>query len=145
MDTNKTKDNVKTQRDLAEICNHPTLEFTDSGGKLWAPFCHKRKDIKEVLRWIKKLKFPDGYTVGLKRVVNLNHGDSNRCTSYRRNLIHMTRARSWQAIHGNISTWLNRVDRFTPPEKKGSGPDPQHASWPIHGSLLVSLPKVQLK
>jgi hypothetical protein len=56
----KTKDNVKVGRDLAEIYNHPTFELTESGGKPLTPFCLKLKDRKEVLRWIKKLKFPDG-------------------------------------------------------------------------------------
>jgi hypothetical protein len=29
----KSKDNIKAQKDLAELCNHPTLELTKSGGK----------------------------------------------------------------------------------------------------------------
>jgi hypothetical protein len=67
----KIKDNDKAQRDLAEICNRPTLELTESGDKLCAPFFLKLKDKKEVLRWMKKLKFSDGYAAGLKRCVNV--------------------------------------------------------------------------
>jgi hypothetical protein len=69
--SDKTKDNVKARRDMAKICNRPTLELTPSGGKPRAPFCVKPKDRKELFRWMKKLKFPDGYAAGLKRAVNL--------------------------------------------------------------------------
>ncbi|WVZ83462.1 hypothetical protein U9M48_030607 [Paspalum notatum var. saurae] len=31
--SDKTKDNIKARKDLAKICNHPTLELTPSGGK----------------------------------------------------------------------------------------------------------------
>jgi hypothetical protein len=34
--TNKTKDNKKVRRDLAQFCNWPTLELTTSGS------CHVR-------------------------------------------------------------------------------------------------------
>jgi hypothetical protein len=37
------------------------------GGKPRAPFCLEVKDRKEVMRWMKRLKFPDGYAAGLKR------------------------------------------------------------------------------
>jgi hypothetical protein len=32
------------------------------------------KDRKEVMRWMKRLKFPDGYATGLKRCVNVKAG-----------------------------------------------------------------------
>jgi hypothetical protein len=34
----KSKDNIKGQKDLAELCNRPTLELTKSGGKPHASF-----------------------------------------------------------------------------------------------------------
>jgi hypothetical protein len=37
----KTKDNRKTQRDLAELCDHPSLELKVNGGKPCASFCLK--------------------------------------------------------------------------------------------------------
>jgi hypothetical protein len=37
----KTKDNMKAQRDLAELCNHPSLELKVNGGKPCASFCLK--------------------------------------------------------------------------------------------------------
>ena len=58
--SDKTKDNIKARRDLAVLCNRPTLELSESGGKLHASFCLKPKEKKEVMRWLKKLKFPDG-------------------------------------------------------------------------------------
>jgi hypothetical protein len=42
----KTKDNLKARRDLAQICNGPTLELTDRGTKLHASFCLKPKERK---------------------------------------------------------------------------------------------------
>jgi hypothetical protein len=41
--TGKTKDNLNTRRNLAQICNRPTLELIDKGGK---PFCLKPKERK---------------------------------------------------------------------------------------------------
>jgi hypothetical protein len=64
--TGKTKDNFKTRRDIAHICNRPSLELDERGGKPRAPFCLKVKDIKEVMRWMKILKFPNDYAIGLK-------------------------------------------------------------------------------
>jgi hypothetical protein len=67
----KTKDNFKARRDIADICNLPSLELNERGGKRRAPFCLKVKDRKEVMRWMKRLKFPDGYAAGVKRCVNV--------------------------------------------------------------------------
>jgi hypothetical protein len=72
--TDKTKDNQKAEKDLAQLCNRPTLELKSSGGKLHVPFCLKPKEIKEVLIWLQNLKFPDGYVVGFRRAVNLESG-----------------------------------------------------------------------
>jgi hypothetical protein len=72
--TDKTKDNQKVEKDLAQLCNRTTLELKSSGGKLHAPFCLKPKEIKEVLIWLQNLKFPDGYIVGFRRAVNLKSG-----------------------------------------------------------------------
>jgi hypothetical protein len=37
----KTKYNMKAQHDLAELCNHPSLELKVNGGKPCASFCLK--------------------------------------------------------------------------------------------------------
>jgi hypothetical protein len=52
--TDKTKDNHKVRKDLALLCNRPSLELKSCGGKPRAPFCLKARDIKEVLIWLKK-------------------------------------------------------------------------------------------
>jgi hypothetical protein len=70
--TNKTKDNHKAKKDLTLICNRPSLELKSHGGKPRAPFCLKARDRKEVLIWLKNLKFPDGYAAGFRRAVNLD-------------------------------------------------------------------------
>ena len=72
--TGKTKDNIKARKDLAELCNRPTLELSESGGKPRASFCLKPKQRKEVMAWMKRLKFPDGYAAGLRRSVNETTG-----------------------------------------------------------------------
>jgi hypothetical protein len=72
--TDKTKDNHKARKDLALICNRPSLELKSRGGKPRAPFCLKARDRKEVLIWLKNLKFPDGYAASFRRVVNLATG-----------------------------------------------------------------------
>jgi hypothetical protein len=51
--TSKIKDNFKAQRDIANVCNRPSLELDERGGKPRAPFCLKVKDRKEVMRWMK--------------------------------------------------------------------------------------------
>jgi hypothetical protein len=73
----KTKDNHKARRDLAQICNQPTLELTDRGGKPRAPFCLKPKDRNEVMSWMQDLKFPHDYATGLRRAINLETGKIN--------------------------------------------------------------------
>jgi hypothetical protein len=72
--TDKTKDNHKARIDLALLCNRPTLELKSHGDKPRAPFCFKARDRKEVLIWLKNLKFPDGYAAGFRRAVNLDTG-----------------------------------------------------------------------
>jgi hypothetical protein len=37
----KRKDNKKARQDLAELCNHPSLELKVNGGKPHASFCLK--------------------------------------------------------------------------------------------------------
>jgi hypothetical protein len=67
--TDRTKDNVKARKDLAQICNRPSLELIESGGEPRAAFCLKSKQKKEVMKWLKNLKFPDGYAAGFRRAV----------------------------------------------------------------------------
>jgi hypothetical protein len=68
----KIKDNHKTRNDLTLLCNWLSLELKSHGGKPRVPFCLKARDRKEVLIWLKNLKFPDGYAVSFRRGVNLD-------------------------------------------------------------------------
>jgi hypothetical protein len=70
----KTKDGPKARRDLAKICNQPTMVLNGNDKPPRALFCLTPKDKIEVMTWMKKLKFTDGYTAGLKRAVNLKTG-----------------------------------------------------------------------
>ena len=56
------------------LCDRPTQVLNDNGRPPRALFCLTSKDKIEVMRWMKKIKFPDGYAAGLKRAVNLKTG-----------------------------------------------------------------------
>jgi hypothetical protein len=68
--TGFSKDNVIARKDLAALCNHPSLEPTiNARGNLKrprAPYCLKLAERKEILRWLKKLKFLDCYASNIK-------------------------------------------------------------------------------
>jgi hypothetical protein len=70
----KMKDDMKARQDLAELCNRPSHEFKVNGGKPHASFCLKHKKRKEVMRWMKGLKFPDGYVACLRHSMNMTTG-----------------------------------------------------------------------
>jgi hypothetical protein len=72
--TDKIKNNHKARKDLALLYNRPSLELKSRVGKPRAPFCLKARDRKEVLIWLKNLKFLDAYVVGFRRAVNLDTG-----------------------------------------------------------------------
>jgi hypothetical protein len=68
----KTKDNVMARVDLAILCDRPNLEMKPPDrGKTWrrpkANFVLTKPQRREVLDWIKKLMFPDGYASNLSR------------------------------------------------------------------------------
>jgi hypothetical protein len=60
-----SKENISTRKDLAALCNCPSLEAKrNAKGNLKrprAPCCLKLAERKEILRWLKKLKFLDRY------------------------------------------------------------------------------------
>jgi hypothetical protein len=68
--TGFSKDNINARKDLAALCNRPSLEpKINAKGNLkrpWAPYCLKPVERKEILRWLKKLKFPDRYASNIK-------------------------------------------------------------------------------
>jgi hypothetical protein len=64
--TDKTKDNPKARKDLALICRRPTIEIGENQKKPHAPFSIKPKRKKQLMKWLKNLKFPDGYAAGFR-------------------------------------------------------------------------------
>jgi hypothetical protein len=87
-------------------------------------------------------------------LISDSHDDSNRCTPCRgKSDQHDTYAfhtspctpgvRFLRAvpIRGNLSRVINRVDRVTAPEKKGSRHNPQHVGWPIREFVPSFSPK----
>jgi hypothetical protein len=64
------KDNMNARKDLADLCDHPNLEAKpNTKGNLRrtkASYCLKLIERKEVLSWLKTLKFPDRYVTNIK-------------------------------------------------------------------------------
>jgi hypothetical protein len=83
-----TKDNVNARKDLATLCDRPSLEAKlNARGKLRrpkAPYCLKPTERNEVLWWLKTLKFPDCYAANIKQPVNVGNGKLNglKCHDY---------------------------------------------------------------
>jgi hypothetical protein len=68
--TSFTKDNMNARKDLAALCDHPSLEVKPNArGNLSrpkAPYYLKPTKKNEVLRWLKSLKFLDHYAANIK-------------------------------------------------------------------------------
>jgi hypothetical protein len=64
------KDNVNARKDLDDLCDHPNMEAKSNARgnmrRTKAPYCLKPTERKEVLRWLKTLKFPDRYATNIK-------------------------------------------------------------------------------
>jgi hypothetical protein len=76
MDTEKSKDNPKARVDIATLCDRPNLELRPpEGRKKWrrpkADYVLSIEQRREVRKWMKTLRFPDGYAHNVKRGVNL--------------------------------------------------------------------------
>jgi hypothetical protein len=80
--TDKTKYNIKMRKDLGATCDRPSLELNDKGHKPHAPFYLKPKQKREVMQWLKNLKFLDGFAVGFRRAPNLKTGKLTRLKSH---------------------------------------------------------------
>jgi hypothetical protein len=61
--TGLSKVNINVRKDLAALCSCPSLEAKiNAKGNLTrphAPYCLKPAERKDILKWLKKLKFPD--------------------------------------------------------------------------------------
>jgi hypothetical protein len=80
------KDNMNARKDLAALCDHSSLEAKpNESGKLSrpkAPYFLKLTERKEILRWLKTLKFPNRYTANVKWAVNVGTGKFNGLKSH---------------------------------------------------------------
>jgi hypothetical protein len=81
-----TKDNMNARKDLAALCDHPSLEAkANARGKLSrpkAPLYLKPTERKEVLRWLKRLMFQDRYAANIKQALNVDTGKLNGLKSH---------------------------------------------------------------
>jgi hypothetical protein len=79
--TGFSKDNMNARKDLATLCDHSLMEVkTNAKENLTRPpvlYCLKLVERKEILKWLKKLKFLDRYVVNIKRAVNVGTGKLN--------------------------------------------------------------------
>jgi hypothetical protein len=68
--TGFSKDNVNARKDLADLCNRSSMEpkINAKGNvkRTRTPYYLKPAERKEILRWHKKLKFPDCYASNIK-------------------------------------------------------------------------------
>jgi hypothetical protein len=80
--SDKTKDNDKALMDLAVIYDRPTQVLRENRGKPKADYCLKPKQRKEVMKWMKDIKFPDGYATGFRRSINLKTMKMNGLKSH---------------------------------------------------------------
>jgi hypothetical protein len=68
--TNFMKDSMNIRKDLADLCNHPNMEAKPNARenlrRTKALYYLKPTKRKEVLRWLKTLKFPNCYAANTK-------------------------------------------------------------------------------
>jgi hypothetical protein len=64
------KDNMNARKDLATLCDHPSLKGKSNANrnlsKPRAPYYLKLKERTKILRWLKTLKFLDCYAANIK-------------------------------------------------------------------------------
>jgi hypothetical protein len=84
--TSFLKDNVNVRKDLDVLCNRPSLEpkrnVKRNLKRPRAPYYLKREERKEILRWLKKLKFSDCYASNIKQAVNVSTSKLNGLESH---------------------------------------------------------------
>jgi hypothetical protein len=80
------KDNMNVRKDLVALYDRPSLEAKPNGrGKPSRPrdtYCLKPTERKEVLRWLKTLKFLDRYVANIKRAINVGTSKLNGLKSH---------------------------------------------------------------
>jgi len=77
----KTKDNIKARLDIALFCNHKNIKLVCDGSRVAKPrasFVLEKKAQLLVYKWLKSLRFLDGHTSNISRLVNMEE-----CRLYR--------------------------------------------------------------
>jgi hypothetical protein len=68
--TGFSKDNINARKDLADLCNRPSMEpkvnAKENLKRTRPSYCLRPAERKEILRWLKKLKYPDRYMSNIK-------------------------------------------------------------------------------
>jgi hypothetical protein len=68
--TSFMKDNMNARKDLAILCDHPSLEAKSNAkrnlSRPHAPYCLKSKERTKILKCLKTLKFLDLYVTNIK-------------------------------------------------------------------------------
>ena len=68
----KTKDNAKLREDIKEFCSRPELHRDETTNKFPKACYRLEKDANEALyKWLKVLRFPDGYASNMGRCVDM--------------------------------------------------------------------------
>jgi hypothetical protein len=84
--TDFTKDKMNARKDLATLCDYTLLEAKTNAkrnlSRPRAPYYFKPTERKEVLKWLKTLKFPNRYTTNIKWAVNVGTGKLNGLKSH---------------------------------------------------------------
>ena len=71
----KTKDDLKSRRDIEELCKRPELHMKPNDSKK-PKACYEldNNQVKAVLKWVEGLRFPDGISSNLRRCVDFKNG-----------------------------------------------------------------------
>jgi hypothetical protein len=70
----KTKDNIKARMDTSLFCNCKNMELVFDGSQVAKPrasFLLKKNAQQLVYQWLKSLRFLDGHTSNISKLVNL--------------------------------------------------------------------------
>jgi hypothetical protein len=110
----KSKDSIKARKDLGKLYNRATLELTKSGGKSHASFCLTPKQRKDIMRWIKRLKFPNAYSASLRQVVNVMTGKlaGLKCHDYHIIMERLMFVMFWGYLDDAVWKWLVEQSYF---------------------------------
>jgi hypothetical protein len=102
------------KKNLAMICHQPSLQLLECGSKPRVSFCLKPKERREVMMWMKNLKFFDGFAAGFRRAINLKTGKLTRVKSHDSHVImewHLLNM-LWGYVHQDVWKTLAELSYF---------------------------------